>query len=416
MTHHATPTRAARVLARSLRVLLLFSFCAALSPAAFAQPEPPKYPDEKDKAALVKYQEDLETWGNAAAANEEAFWNATAEGYYKSTKALLKLELTSEERRQYSEQFAGILGSYALNEAEKNGGFGEKFNELTREAAQAGKEYAEGQTDETLKIFLAYVKQQFSVRLKRALALPNAERDGEFVSIVGDAVTFALAVPEFGETTNSIVTTVRTFSPELGEEALDAMCESFEASGKPALVKPIQKTLGLRRYARMVGEEPYFEAMELDGDEFTKKFDWKEHENKVVLIEVWATWCGPCRREIPRLKEVYEKYHAAGLDIVGYSIDQDLDALKKFLVDNEIPWPMTSQKKSEEAGYKGLYEYYSINGVPEMILVGRDGKVVMTDARGCKLADALKELFPDVEPLGWDPATDFSQRVASPDK
>ncbi|MBR6387432.1 MAG: TlpA family protein disulfide reductase, partial [Thermoguttaceae bacterium] len=140
------------------------------------------------------------------------------------------------------------------------------------------------------------------------------------------------------------------------------------------------------------------------------------HENKVVLIEVWATWCGPCRREIPRLKEVYEKYHAEGLDIVGYSIDQDLDALKKFLVDNEIPWPMTSQKKSIEAGYKGLYEYYSINGVPEMILVGRDGKVVMTDARGCKLADALKELFPDVEPLGWDPATDFSQRVASPDK
>ena len=49
-----------------------------------------------------------------------------------------------------------------------------------------------------------------------------------------------------------------------------------------------------------------------------------------------------------------------------------------------------------------------------MILVGPDGKVIQVDCRGCKLADALKELYPDVEPLDWDPQTDFSSRVFDP--
>ena len=132
-------------------------------------------------------------------------------------------------------------------------------------------------------------------------------------------------------------------------------------------------------------------------------------------MEVWATWCGPCRKEIPRLKEVYERYHDAGFEIFGYSIDQDLDALKKFVATEQIPWPVASQKRSVEAGFKGLYEYYSINGVPEMILVGRDGKVLQVDCRGVKLAGALKELFPDVKPLDWDPATDFSARAVEGD-
>ena len=231
-----------------------------------------------------------------------------------------------------------------------------------------------------------------------------------------DAITCALSFPDFGETAYKIVIKIRTFAPELGEEALDALCEAFEASENPKLVKPIQQTLGVRRYVRLPGSEPYFEAIQFDGDDSAKKFDWNDFQDKVVLIEVWATWCGPCRKEIPRLKEAYERYHDAGFEIVGYSIDQDLDALKKFMADEKIPWLMTSQKRSIEAGYKGLYDYYSINGVPEMILVGKDRNVIMTDCRGCKLADELQKLFPDVEPLGWDPATDFSARVGAPGK
>lgn len=384
------------------------SFCAYAA-------ELPTYPENATKEALVAYQKELTNWGNGSVKNGEEFWKATCEGFYRSTKELLKSDLSGEEQIEYNAQLAGILGNYALEEAEA-GAFGEKFAELRSETAAAGRRYQLDQDKASQEIFLTYAKQLFSVRVKAALPLDAEQRDEQFVGVVGDAITFALSVPEFGETAHNIVTTIRMYSPELGEEALDALCESFEASGNPALIKPIQKTLGVRRYIRMPGEEPYFEAMQLDGDEFTKKFDWNDYKDKVVLIEVWATWCGPCKREIPRLKEVYERYRDAGFEIVGYSIDQDVEFLKKFLVDNEIPWTMTSQKRSVEAGFKGLYEYYSINGVPEMILVGKDRKVIMTDARGCKLADALQELFPEVEPLGWKPEEDFSQRVAEPGK
>lgn len=395
------------------RVLAACALCAS-SYCAYGA-ELPVYPEAPTKEALAAYQEQLTAWGNSSAKNGEEFWKATADGFYRSTKALLQEELSGDEQIAYNAQLAGILGNYALEEA-ASGGFAEKFEELRIETGTAGRRYQLDQDKASQEIFLTYAKQLFSVRVKAALSLDAVQRDEQFVGIVGDAITFALSVPEFGETAHNIVTTVRMYSPELGEEALDALCESFEASGNPVLIKPIQKTLGVRRYLRLPGTEPYFEAMLLDGDDFTKKFDWKDVEGKVVLIEVWATWCGPCKREIPRLKEVYEKYRGAGFEIVGYSVDQDLEFLKKFLVDNKIEWPMASQKRSIEAGFKGLYEYYSINGIPEMILVGKDGKVIMTDARGCKLADALKELFPEIEPLGWKPEEDFSQRVAEPGK
>ena len=403
--------------ARFTARLALAIFALALGAPSFAQSQRPVPPDPPTKEALLKYQDDLTAWGNEQAKTSQEFWKKVADDFYRSTKQLLEQpDLEPEERVEFHKRFAGILANYALEERENNGAFGEKYDELRRETGKALERRRLDADKESQEILIAYATQLFNARLNAALKEPQEQRDKEFADLVGDALTLALATPEFGETANNIVTTVRVYSPELGEEAVDAMCDAFEASGIPALVQPIKKTAGLRRYARLPGGELYFEAMQLDKGEFTKKFDWKEYEGKVVLVEVWATWCGPCKREIPRLKEAYAKYHDAGFEIVGYSIDQDVDFLKRFLVENEIPWPATSQKRSVEAGFEPLYDYYSINGVPEMILVGRDGKVVMTDCRGCKLADQLKELFPNVEPLDWDPAQDFSQRAVESGK
>ena len=382
-----------------------------------AQDAPPALPESHTKDALVQYQKELEKWGADHAKNADEFFEKTGALYYESTKLLLTTELDEKERVDYDGQMAGILGSFALAESLESGALGgERFAELQRRAAESGADYAKDRSDLARARYVGYVGQLFNVRLKYALSQSGETREDALVALVGDAITFALAVPEYGETAYQIVMAIRAEDQELGEEALDALCDAFEESGDPKLVKPIQKTSGLRRYARLEGNELFFEALFPDekGD-YVKKFDPKEHLGKVYLVEVWATWCGPCRKEIPRLKEVYERYHGAGFEIFGYSIDQDLDALKKFVETERLPWPVASQKRSVEAGFKGLYEYYSINGVPEMILVGRDGKVLQVDCRGVKLATALKELFPDVEPLDWDPATDFSARAQEGD-
>lgn len=379
---------------------------------------PPEMPSPATKASLIEFQRELTEWGNARAKDADAFWTATSALFYDSTRALLQRDdLTDAERLEYEEQFAGILGAYALREALAAKSFsGAKVSELVQEAGRAAQSYSSAETDAARELakssYLAYARQLFSVRLQFALNQPSDARDELFTSLVGDAITFALSVPEYGEDAYNIVMTIRSYSKELGEEAVDALCEAYEASGNPKLFKPIQKLSGLRRYARLPGEELYFEALFQDEHgEFTKKFEPKDYAGKPRLVEIWATWCGPCRKEIPRLKEVYARYHEAGLEILGYSIDQDVDALKKFLVENEIPWPCASQKLSEEAGFHPLYDYYAINGVPEMILIGPDGKVVELDCRGVRLAKALQKLFPDVEPLDWDPATDFSARA-----
>jgi thiol-disulfide isomerase/thioredoxin len=116
----------------------------------------------------------------------------------------------------------------------------------------------------------------------------------------------------------------------------------------------------------------------------------------VVLIDFWATWCGPCLEEVPRLKTLYEKYHGKGFEIVGISVDEgeDLTVLKKALEKHQFPWMILADEKRDEAGQMTMTSRFAISTVPRCILVGRDGKVISVEARGEKLEEELQRLFP----------------------
>ena len=138
-----------------------------------------------------------------------------------------------------------------------------------------------------------------------------------------------------------------------------------------------------RRRAELVGSEMRVEGLFLDGT----PVDWSKYRGKVVLIDFWATWCGPCVAEIPNVRALYAKYRESGFEVLGYSLDSDPAALRKFVADNALPWPTLSQKKSVDAkpGYVDLAKFYSVKSIPTMILVGRDGKVIYADAKGALL-------------------------------
>jgi thiol-disulfide isomerase/thioredoxin len=106
--------------------------------------------------------------------------------------------------------------------------------------------------------------------------------------------------------------------------------------------------------------------------------DLTQFKGKVVLIDFWATWCGPCRGEIPDVKKTYEKYHSKGFEIVGISLDQDKSTLTNFVAENKMDWPQFFDGQ----GWGNKYaRQYDVNAIPAMWLVDKKGILRDMNAR-----------------------------------
>jgi thiol-disulfide isomerase/thioredoxin len=107
--------------------------------------------------------------------------------------------------------------------------------------------------------------------------------------------------------------------------------------------------------------------------------DWKD---KVVLVDCWATWCGPCNAEIPRMKELYATYHAKGLEIVGIDCDSDDDTVNAFVKEKSMPWPqLREESQSEKEPWHPLAARWGVSGIPTMFLIDKKGVLRFIDAR-----------------------------------
>ena len=144
---------------------------------------------------------------------------------------------------------------------------------------------------------------------------------------------------------------------------------------------------GIAEGYALIGTEP--KAMG-QNDIAGKPIDLAAYKGKVVLLDFWATWCGPCMGELPNVLATYEKFHGKGFEIVGISLDEDRAAFDKCIADRKMTW----RHHYDGNGWKNeIAVAYGVQSIPATYLVGPDGKIVAMGLRGEKLGERVGKLL-----------------------
>lgn len=111
---------------------------------------------------------------------------------------------------------------------------------------------------------------------------------------------------------------------------------------------------------------------------------------KVVLVDFWASWCGPCRKEMPNVVKAYAKFKDKGFEIFGVSLDQDRDRWVEAIAKDGMTWPQVSDLKYWESAPARLY---NVQSIPYTVLLDKEGKILYKNLRGAALEEKLAELL-----------------------
>jgi thiol-disulfide isomerase/thioredoxin len=195
--------------------------------------------------------------------------------------------------------------------------------------------------------------------------------------VVDEMTVLAKANPTSDFLANDVHLMIETnpATVEIGQKLTDVECISLARTpnGKAYSLQP-----------NRIDEPLDFEGTTLKG----KSFKMKDLRGKVVMVDFWATWCPPCRAEIPHVADLYQQFHDQGFEIIGVSSDNDRVALSSFLKEHtEMPW---QELFSAGNGWHPLTKKFGIASIPRMLLVDRSGNLRMM----AQSSEAFKELIP----------------------